>query len=93
LNFFLFQSTVSKIPSAAAVGTVDNNLLSPVSVSNGVNGFDEWLASDFQFGLLAGDDSPALSLSSSPCTATEDSPVLGFLEFSMTSPVKEKGSD
>ena len=42
------------------------------------------MASDFQFGLLAGDDSPALSLSSSPFTATDDSPVLGFDSYGST---------
>ncbi|KAG0047451.1 hypothetical protein BGZ83_007510 [Gryganskiella cystojenkinii] len=62
-----------------ASGPVDQNLFSPVSsVSNGGNGFDEFLASDFQFGLLSSDESPALSLSSSPFTAMDDSPVLGF---------------
>ncbi|KAF9124706.1 hypothetical protein BGW39_007955 [Mortierella sp. 14UC] len=54
------------------------NLINAPAVSNNGSGFDEWLASDFQLGALSGDDS---SLSSSPYTALDDSPLLGFESF------------
>ncbi|OAQ32949.1 hypothetical protein K457DRAFT_278225 [Linnemannia elongata AG-77] len=54
------------------------NLINATAVSNNGSGFDEWLASDFQLGALSGDDS---SLSSSPYTALDDSPLLGFESF------------
>ncbi|CAO3565415.1 unnamed protein product [Mortierella alpina] len=48
----------------------------PASVSG--NGFDEWLAADLSFGAFSSDES---SISSSPLSALEDSPVLGFDSF------------
>ncbi|KAF9935475.1 hypothetical protein BGZ67_003425 [Mortierella alpina] len=48
----------------------------PTSASG--NGFDEWLATDLSFGALSSDES---SISSSPFSALEDSPVLGFNSF------------
>ncbi|KAF9363542.1 hypothetical protein BGX34_003862 [Mortierella sp. NVP85] len=66
----------------AALDSNAGNLLasSPVnaSISDVGSGFDEWLAKDFQFGALPGDDSIASSLASSPLTALDDSPELGF---------------
>ena len=66
----------------AALDSNAGNLLasSPVnaSISDVGSGFDEWLAKDFQFGTLPGDDSIASSLASSPLTALDDSPELGF---------------
>lgn len=56
-----------------------NLINATAAVSNNGSGFDEWLASDFQLGALSGDDS---SLSSSPYTALDDSPLLGFESFS-----------
>ncbi|KAF9928633.1 hypothetical protein FBU30_002259 [Linnemannia zychae] len=53
------------------------NLINAPAVSNNGSGFDEWLASDFQLGALSSDD----SLSSSPFTALDDSPLLGFESF------------
>ncbi|KAF9573886.1 hypothetical protein EC968_007844 [Mortierella alpina] len=61
----------------AAVHDSSNFIAAPAVANNG-SGFDEWLASDFQFGALSGDDS---SLSSSPFSALEDSPVLGLDSF------------
>ncbi|KAG9323937.1 hypothetical protein KVV02_004354 [Mortierella alpina] len=61
----------------AAVHDNSNFIAAPTVTNNG-SGFDEWLASDFQFGVLSGDDS---SLSSSPFSALEDSPVLGLDSF------------
>ncbi|KAF9955884.1 hypothetical protein BGZ72_003296 [Mortierella alpina] len=61
----------------AAVHDNSNFIATPAVANNG-SGFDEWLASDFQFGALSGDDS---SLSSSPFSALEDSPVLGLDSF------------
>lgn len=55
-----------------------NLINATAAVSNNGSGFDEWLASDFQLGALSGDDS---SLSSSPYTALDDSPLLGFESF------------
>ncbi|KAG0358620.1 hypothetical protein BC939DRAFT_105706 [Gamsiella multidivaricata] len=43
------------------------------------NGFDEWLAADLAFSALSSDESS--SGSSSPFSALEDSPVLGFDSF------------
>lgn len=54
------------------------NFINASAVSNNGSGFDEWLASDFQLGALSGDDS---SLTSSPLTALDDSPLLGFESF------------
>ncbi|CAO3565999.1 unnamed protein product [Mortierella alpina] len=56
----------------------NSNFIAAPAVANSGSGFDEWLASDFQFGALSGDDS---SLSSSPFSALEDSPVLGLDSF------------
>ncbi|KAG0366934.1 hypothetical protein BC939DRAFT_472320 [Gamsiella multidivaricata] len=53
----------------------------PAVVSNSGSGFDEWLANDFQLGALSGDDISS-SLSSSPCSALDDSPLLGLDSFS-----------
>ncbi|KAK3823273.1 MAG: hypothetical protein J3Q66DRAFT_366439 [Benniella sp.] len=71
----------------AALDSNAGNLLasSPVnaSISDVGSGFDEWLAKDFQFGTLPGDDSIASSLASSPLTALDDSPELGFEALSV----------
>ncbi|KAG0332368.1 hypothetical protein BG004_001292 [Podila humilis] len=62
--------------AAPVTGASDNNSpVFPTSTQEG-SGFDEWLAADLQFGTLSGDD--ASSLSSSPYSALDDSPVLGF---------------
>ncbi|KAF9899021.1 hypothetical protein BX616_003357 [Lobosporangium transversale] len=51
---------------------------STATVTNNGCGFDEWLANDFQLGVLSGDD---VSLTSSPFSALDDSPDLGFDSF------------
>ncbi|KAF9962495.1 hypothetical protein BGZ65_009097 [Modicella reniformis] len=62
-----------------------NNLLvsssspdSGTAMSNIGAGFDEWLANDFNFGVLPGDDTVSSSLTSSPYSVLNDSPELGF---------------
>ncbi|KAF9966948.1 hypothetical protein BGZ70_000637 [Mortierella alpina] len=57
-------------------GNSSDIFAAPTSVSG--NGFDEWLAADLSFGALSSDES---SISSSPFSALEDSPVLGFESF------------
>ncbi|KAF9431158.1 hypothetical protein BGZ94_007609 [Podila epigama] len=65
---------------------------SPAVAATGA-GFDEWLASDLQFGSLSADESallssPVSSTSSSPfSSALEDSPLLSFDSFSGASPL------
>ncbi|KAG0252102.1 hypothetical protein BG011_007199 [Mortierella polycephala] len=49
--------------------------------TDGSSGFDEWLASDFQLGILSGDDA---SLASSPFSALDDSPLLDLESFNAT---------
>ncbi|KAG0225518.1 hypothetical protein BGW42_004257 [Actinomortierella wolfii] len=66
-----------KFNSSANVG--NESLALPTNNADG-NGFDEWLAADLQFGSLAGDDL-ASPLGSSPLSALEESPVLGFDSF------------
>ncbi|KAF9412331.1 hypothetical protein BGZ94_001071 [Podila epigama] len=56
----------------------DNSDIVPASAQDG-SGFDEWLASDLQIGSMSGDDMS--SLLSSPYSALDDSPVLGFDSF------------
>lgn len=46
--------------------------------TNSGNGFDEWLAADLSLSSLSGDES---SITSSPFSALEDSPILGFDSF------------
>ncbi|KAF9908855.1 hypothetical protein EC991_009375 [Linnemannia zychae] len=74
------ESALAQYGKNAAPLAGDNfNLINAPAVSNNGSGFDEWLASDFQLGALSGDDSS--SLSSSPFTALDDSPLLGFESF------------
>lgn len=62
-----------------ASGLVDSaNDMFVAPAANAVNGFDEWLAADLSFAALSSDES---SISSSPFSALEDSPVLGFDSF------------
>lgn len=65
---------------AAAVNSnnSNNDIFTPASGQDG-SGFDEWLAADLQFGTLSGDDNS--SLTSSPYSTLDDSPVLGFESF------------
>ncbi|KAF9199319.1 hypothetical protein BGZ49_010578 [Haplosporangium sp. Z 27] len=93
IDFPMFDMTNSKLSkSADALESalaqfgkntshgIDNNagdIFSP-SVNSG-NGFDEWLAADLAFGALSSDESSVSS--SSPFSAVEDSPVLGFDSF------------
>jgi hypothetical protein len=95
INIPMFDMTDSKLSKSAdslesalaqfgknatpLAGDNYNFINATAAVSNNGSGFDEWLASDFQFGALSGDDS---SLSSSPYTALDDSPLLGFESFS-----------
>ncbi|KAF9158574.1 hypothetical protein DFQ26_007465 [Actinomortierella ambigua] len=58
----------------------DANLASPTNNNADGSGFDEWLAADLQFGTIAGDDL-ASPLESSPLSALEESPILGFDSF------------
>ncbi|KAF9537706.1 hypothetical protein EC957_007788 [Mortierella hygrophila] len=94
INIPMFDMTDSKLSKSAdslesalaqfgknatpLAGDNYNLINASAAVSNNGSGFDEWLASDFQFGALSGDDS---SLSSSPYTALDDSPLLGFESF------------
>ncbi|KAG9066764.1 hypothetical protein KI688_012674 [Linnemannia hyalina] len=94
INIPMFDMTDSKLSKSAdslesalaqfgknatpLAGDNYNLINATAAVSNNGSGFDEWLASDFQFGALSGDDS---SLSSSPYTALDDSPLLGFESF------------
>ncbi|KAG0370958.1 hypothetical protein BGX24_001878 [Mortierella sp. AD032] len=76
------ESALAQFGKSATPLAGDNyNLINAPVVSNNGSGFDEWLASDFQLGALSGDDS---SLSSSPYTALDDSPLLGFESFGST---------
>ncbi|KAG0259011.1 hypothetical protein BGZ95_004823 [Linnemannia exigua] len=76
------ESALAQFGKNATPLAGDNyNLINTPAVSNNGSGFDEWLASDFQLGALSGDDS---SLSSSPYTALDDSPLLGFESFGST---------
>jgi len=61
----------------------NNDIFTPASGQDG-SGFDEWLAADLQFGTLSGDDNS--SLTSSPYSALDDSPVLGFESFADVNP-------
>ncbi|KAG0285559.1 hypothetical protein BGZ96_010204 [Linnemannia gamsii] len=95
INIPMFDMTDSKLSKSAdslesalaqfgknatpLAGDNYNLINATAAVSNNGSGFDEWLASDFQLGALSGDDS---SLSSSPYTALDDSPLLGFESFS-----------
>ncbi|KAF8941770.1 hypothetical protein BGZ47_007202 [Haplosporangium gracile] len=94
INIPMFDMTDSKLSKSAdslesalaqfgknatpLAGDNYNLINATAAVSNNGSGFDEWLASDFQLGALSGDDS---SLSSSPYTALDDSPLLGFESF------------
>lgn len=62
----------------AGAENTNNDIFTPASGQDG-SGFDEWLAADLQFGTLSGDDNS--SLTSSPYSALDDSPVLGFDSF------------
>ncbi|KAG0330243.1 hypothetical protein BGZ99_007105 [Dissophora globulifera] len=62
-------------------GNTNNLLTSPAALSSSGDGFDEWLANDFQLGMLTGEDA-APSLTSSPYSALDDSPILGLDSFS-----------
>ncbi|KAF9350767.1 hypothetical protein BGX26_011122 [Mortierella sp. AD094] len=66
------KNTSSSNDSSAA-----GDLFTPSA--NSGNGFDEWLAADLAFGALSSDESSVSS--SSPFSALEDSPVLGFDSF------------
>lgn len=61
-----------------ASGLIDSaNDMFVAPAANAVNGFDEWLAADLSFAALSSDESSI----SSPFSALEDSPVLGFDSF------------
>ncbi|KAF9180690.1 hypothetical protein BGZ51_006039 [Haplosporangium sp. Z 767] len=94
LDFSMFDTANAKLSKSAdalesalaqlgknAASVDDNNNSGDIFVAPSVasgNGFDEWLAADLSFGALSSDES---SLSSSPFSALEDSPVLGFDSF------------
>lgn len=73
--FFIDPSIVGKNASVLVDGASD---MFVAPAANAVNGFDEWLAADLSFAALSSDES---SMSSSPFSALEDSPVLGFDSF------------
>ncbi|KAF8930079.1 hypothetical protein EDD21DRAFT_412603 [Dissophora ornata] len=81
LESALAQLSKNATPFAVNTDNTNNFLGTPVAVSNNGSGFDEWLANDFQLGALSSDDVPS-SLSSSPYSALDDSPDLGFDSFS-----------
>ncbi|KAK5820931.1 hypothetical protein F5H01DRAFT_171621 [Linnemannia elongata] len=92
VDFSMFDTTNAKLSKSAdslesalahfgknASGLVDSaNDMFVAPAANAVNGFDEWLATDLSFAALSSDES---SISSSPFSALEDSPVLGFDSF------------
>ncbi|KAF9296619.1 hypothetical protein BGZ88_012263 [Linnemannia elongata] len=92
VDFSMFDTTNAKLSKSAdslesalahfgknASGLVDSaNDMFVAPAANAVNGFDEWLAADLSFAALSSDES---SISSSPFSALEDSPVLGFDSF------------
>ncbi|KAF9122479.1 hypothetical protein BGW39_009713 [Mortierella sp. 14UC] len=93
VDFSMFDASNAKLSKSAdsldsalahfgknASGPVDGavNDLFVAPAANAVNGFDEWLAADLSFAALSSDES---SMSSSPFSALEDSPVLGFDSF------------
>ncbi|KAG0040334.1 hypothetical protein BGZ82_003639 [Podila clonocystis] len=78
LESALAQFHKNAAPLAAATDNSTNDIFTPASGQDG-SGFDEWLAADLQFGTLSGDDTS--SLTSSPYSALDDSPVLGFESF------------
>ncbi|KAF9920316.1 hypothetical protein FBU30_009881 [Linnemannia zychae] len=92
VDFSMFDTTNAKLSKSAdslesalaqfgknTSGLVDaTSDLFVAPAANAVNGFDEWLAADLSLAALSGDES---SLSSSPFSALEDSPVLGFDSF------------
>ncbi|KAG0281923.1 hypothetical protein BGZ95_006430 [Linnemannia exigua] len=92
VDFSMFDTSNAKLSKSAdsldsalahfgknASGLVDGtNDLFVAPAANAVNGFDEWLAADLSFAALSSDES---SMSSSPFSALEDSPVLGFDSF------------
>ncbi|KAG0298889.1 hypothetical protein BGZ96_004196 [Linnemannia gamsii] len=95
VDFSMFDTTNAKLSRSAdslesalahfgknASGLVDGaNDMFVAPTANAVNGFDEWLAADLSFAALSSDES---SMSSSPFSALEDSPVLGFDSFGST---------
>ncbi|KAG9065026.1 hypothetical protein KI688_002345 [Linnemannia hyalina] len=92
VDFSMFDTTNAKLSKSAdslesalahfgknASGLVDSvNDMFVAPAANAVNGFDEWLAADLSFAALSSDES---SISSSPFSTLEDSPVLGFDSF------------
>ncbi|KAK3835729.1 MAG: hypothetical protein J3R72DRAFT_451158 [Linnemannia gamsii] len=92
VDFSMFDTSNAKLSKSAdsldsalahfgknASGLVDSaNDLFVAPAANAVNGFDEWLAADLSFAAFSSDES---SMSSSPFSALEDSPVLGFDSF------------
>ncbi|KAI1314562.1 hypothetical protein EDD11_001991 [Mortierella claussenii] len=76
------ESALAQLGKNATPFAADNNdnTVTATTVSSNGSGFDEWLANDFQLGALSNDD--VTSLTSSPYSALDDSPVLGFESFS-----------
>ncbi|KAG0096470.1 hypothetical protein BGZ93_004502 [Podila epicladia] len=83
LESALAQFHKNAAPLTGATDNSTNDIFTPASGQDG-SGFDEWLAADLQFGTLTGDD--ASSLTSSPYSALDDSPVLGFESFADVNP-------
>ncbi|KAF9995907.1 hypothetical protein BGZ80_010246 [Entomortierella chlamydospora] len=83
LESALAQLSKNATPVATAnTNSVDDLLAASAATnasSNG-SGFDEWLANDFQLGVLSGED--VASLTSSPYSALDDSPLLSLDSFS-----------
>ncbi|KAF9388028.1 hypothetical protein CPC16_006731 [Podila verticillata] len=73
-----FHKNAAPVAAADNSNNSNNDIFTPASGQDG-SGFDEWLAADLQFGTLSGDDSS--SLTSSPYSTLDDSPVLGFESF------------
>ncbi|KAF9585984.1 hypothetical protein BGW38_010676 [Lunasporangiospora selenospora] len=69
--------------NSTPVSAAETSLLAS-AVANDGNGFDEWLAADLQLGGLLSSDE-ASSLTSSPYSALDDSPILGFDSFANSS--------
>ncbi|KAI1296076.1 hypothetical protein EDD11_007595 [Mortierella claussenii] len=89
IDFSMFDTTNAKLSKSADAlesalahfgknscsTNIASDLLTPSATTG--SGFDEWLATDLSFGAFSGDESS----SSSPFSALEDSPVLGFDSF------------
>ncbi|KAF9193618.1 hypothetical protein BGZ49_003263 [Haplosporangium sp. Z 27] len=79
LESALAQLSKNDTPFIDSALATNATAITTSNVSNNGSGFDEWLANDFQLGMLSSED--VASLTSSPYSALDDSPVLGLDSF------------